>query len=142
MEIADVLNEHGIRATAVRILVWRTLQKFDYVFALADLEVALPTVDRSTLFRALTLFAEKDLLHTVEDGSGQQKYCLHHSDHVHLTCTVCGRTICLENQEIPHVPVPDGFEVRHVSYIIQGVCASCAHKFVDGHPAECCCHNH
>lgn len=142
MEIDEFLSEHGIRPTAVRILVWRTLQRFDYVFALSDLEVALPTVDRSTLFRALTLFAEKDLLHLVDDGSGQQKYCLHLSDHVHLTCTVCGRTICLENQEVPRVAVPEGFEVHHISYLIRGVCAHCAHKFVDGHPAECCCHNH
>ena len=140
--IEQYLEEKGVRPTAVRILVWRALLQFDYVFALADVEGALPTVDRSTLFRALSLFVEKDLLHTVDDGSGQQKYCLLPSQHVHLTCTKCGRTICLEDQAIPSVPIPEGFEVQRISYIIQGVCAHCAHKSVNGHSVECCCHNH
>ena len=142
MNISTFLAEHDIRPTAGRIMVWRTLLTFDYVFAMADLEGALPTVDRSTLFRTLTLFVEHGLLQTVDDGSGQQKYCLHTHRHVHLTCSICGKTICMENVEIPEVPVPEGFEVRHVSYVIQGVCAHCAHRYVDGHAAECCCHNH
>ena len=136
-----LLVEHGIRPTAVRILVLRTLLAFDYVFSLSDLEGALPTVDRSTLFRAINLFVDGQLLHTVDDGSGQQKYCVHHSQHVHLACTVCGRTICLEDQAIPQVAVPEGFEVQHVSYVIHGVCAHCAHRRVDGKPVACCCHN-
>ncbi|MCR5394017.1 MAG: transcriptional repressor [Bacteroidales bacterium] len=138
---SSYLEQNGIRPTAVRLLVWRTLLQFDYVFALSDLEGLLPTVDRSTLFRTLTLFVEHELLHTVDDGSGQQKYCLLQTQHVHLTCLKCGRTICLD-QPIPEVEVPEGFEVRRVNYIIQGICAHCAHKLVDGHEAECCCHNH
>lgn len=140
--VEEYLSQREVRPTAVRTLIWRTLLKFDYVFALSDLEGLLPTVDRSTLFRTMNLFVEKELVHTVDDGSGQQKYCLLHTQHVHLTCTKCGKTICLENQEIPRVEVPEGFEVKHISYVIQGICAHCAHKLVDGHPAECCCHNH
>ncbi|MBE6332538.1 MAG: transcriptional repressor [Bacteroidales bacterium] len=141
MDISDFLAEHGVRPTAVRILVWRTVLAFDYAFAISDLEGVLPTVDRSTLFRTLSLMVEKDLLHMVDDGSGQQKYCLHRHRHVHLSCSICGKTVCLKDVEIPDVAIPEGFEVHHVSYVIQGVCPHCAHKLVDGHPVECCCHN-
>ncbi len=140
--ISLLLQQHDIRPTAVRILVWRTLAQLDYAFAIADLEGLLPTVDRSTLFRSLTLFVEKKLLHTLDDGSGQQKYCIYQNRHVHLSCTVCGRTVCLETEDIPLVKIPEGFEVQHVTYIIQGICAGCAHKTVDGQRAECLCHNH
>lgn len=148
-QIAQLLHDRGIRPTAVRILVWKTLLAFDYAFALADLEGMLPTVDRSTLFRALTLFAEKQLLHPLDDGSGQQKYCVcceedddpcdaddhdksghHHHlhcEHVHITCTKCGHTYCLKNEQIPQVEVPEGFQIQHIQYVIQGICPRCAH---------------
>ena len=164
-EIALHLENHGVRATAVRILVWRTLAKLDFAFALSDLEALLPSVDRSTIFRALTLFADKEMLHVIEDGSGQHKYCVcqehgtcveedgccqedhchdhHHEEcqHVHLTCLKCGKTFCLKQQKIPMVEVPEGFEIRHISYIIQGICPHCAHKQVNGKQPDCCCHN-
>lgn len=150
--IAQHLEKHGVRATAVRILVWRTLVNLDYAFSLSDLETLLPSVDRSTLFRALTLFSDKEMLHIIDDGSGQHKYCVcqehgtcaeedlcchegkteehhHHEEcqHVHLTCLKCGKTFCLKQQQIPMVEVPEGFEVKHISYIIQGICPRCSH---------------
>lgn len=147
--IEKIFQEFDIRPTAMRILVWKEIISLDFAFALADLEGVLPTVDRSTIFRALTLFVEKRLLHTIDDGSGQQKYCIchqyehhmgtchheHHDEsneheacqHVHLSCTVCGRTFCLRNQLIPPVQIPEGFQVIHTQYIIQGICPQCAH---------------
>ena len=61
-EIAQHLQNHDVRPTAVRIMIWKTLRDFDYAFPMADLEGLLPTVDRSTIFRALTLFVDHDLL--------------------------------------------------------------------------------
>ena len=88
-QIVEHLQHHDVRPTAVRILIWRTLLSFDYAFALADLEGVLPTVDRSTLFRALTLFAQHDLLHPLDDGSGQQKYCICDADEDACHCHEC-----------------------------------------------------
>ena len=78
MEISDEqsLINAGVRVTAVRLLIWRQVRHgFDNAFSLSDLEEALPTVDRSTLFRTLTLLADAHLLHDIDDGSGKQKYC-------------------------------------------------------------------
>ena len=158
--IEKAFKEYDIRPTALRIMIWREIVSLDFAFALADLEGALPTVDRSTIFRALTLFVEKDLLHTIDDGSGQQKYCICHDydhqhedahncddahrhsheecQHVHLSCTVCGRTFCLRSQKIPRVQVPEGFQVLHTQYLIQGICPHCSHKVAQ---PDCICHN-
>lgn len=143
-DIDKLFESHDIRPTAVRLLVWKTLQKFNYAFALYDLENALPLTDRSSIFRALTLFAEKGLLHVINDGSGQHKYCIqqqHGCEHVHITCVKCGRTFCYKNQEIPPVEVPPGFEIYNISYVIQGVCSHCANKKIEGKVPDCCCHN-
>ena len=93
------------------------------------------TVDRSTLFRTLTILNDAHLLHNVDDGSGVQKYCVcHHDDtrhcmgHVHLTCRICHNTYCLTNTSIPQVPLPEGFHVEETEYIVKGICSRCAQK--------------
>lgn len=127
------LQAAGVRVTAVRLLIWRTLHdEMTHAFSLADVQDRLYTIDKSTLFRALTLFAEHGLLHAIDDGSGMQKYCVcrcgdhvHHHGHVHLTCVRCHKTWCIEDVEIPSVPVPDDFEVTEREYVVKGICRKC-----------------
>lgn len=127
------LDNAGIRVTAVRLLVWRTVRHSMHdAFGMADLEAALPTVDRSTLFRTLATLTEAHLLHEIDDGSGAQKYCVCHLDdtrhcqgHVHLTCRVCHRTMCLTGVTIPPVALPAGFLPEEAEYIVKGICQEC-----------------
>lgn len=127
------LAEAGIRITAVRLLIWRTLrEQMTDAFSLSDVQDLLYTIDKSTLFRALTLFAEHGLLHGIDDGSGMQKYCVcrcgdhsHHHSHVHMTCVRCHKTWCVEDVEIPVVPLPEDFQVLEREYVVKGVCRKC-----------------
>lgn len=129
----QTLDNAGVRVTAVRLMVWRQVRHgFDDAFGLSDLEAALPTVDRSTLFRTLNTLTEAHLLHEIDDGSGAQKYCVCHLDdtrhcegHVHLTCTRCHRTYCLPNVRIPAVALPEGFEAEETEYVVKGICQKC-----------------
>ena len=131
-----LLQQAGIRVTAVRLMIWKTIRKtFTGAFGLADLEMALPTVDRSTLFRMLNLLGEAHLLHSIDDGSGARKYCLcEHDDpslkmhHVHFTCRLCQRTFCLTDLHIPQVALPAGFITEDTDYLVKGVCPECAHR--------------
>ena len=97
----------------------------------------------NSIFRALTLFAEKQLLHLIDDGSGMQKYCLcncthdnehgchyQHQGHVHLTCIKCHETICLEDVPIPSVPIPEGYVVHESEYVIKGICPKCQSPYL------------
>ena len=136
LDISDEqsLINAGIRVTANRLMIWRKVRHdFQGPFSLADLEAAMPTLDRSTLFRTLTLLSEAHLLHDIDDGTGSQKYCVCHVDdtrhcmgHVHLTCRVCHKTFCLTNVRIPPVALPEGFLPEETEYIVKGVCAHCA----------------
>ena len=138
LDISDeqVLDNAGIRVTAVRLMVWRKIRHhFSDAFSLGDLEDSLPTVDRSTLFRILTLLTDAHLLHHIDDGTGSQKYCVCHLDdtrhcegHVHLTCGHCHRTYCLPHVRIPSVPLPQGFIPEETEYVVKGICADCAKK--------------
>lgn len=134
----QMLTDAGIRVTAVRLLVLQTVvNDMNGAFSLQDVMDVMADSDKSSVFRALTLFADKKLLHLIDDGSGMQKYCVchcedrhHHHGHVHLTCTICHQTICMENVPIPAVPVPKGYEIEEAEYIIKGICPKCRRKSI------------
>lgn len=130
------LNRRGIRSTAIRILVLKSMLKVDRAVSLLDLENLLDTVDKSTLFRTINLFASHRLVHSIDDGSGSLKYavcsddCLCEVDdlHAHFYCEACQKTFCLINTPIPTVTLPDGFTLKSANYVLKGLCPACAEK--------------
>ena len=55
-EAEHILSASGIRPTAIRQIVLKEIATYQHAFTLADMEQRLTTLDRSTLFRTLTLF--------------------------------------------------------------------------------------
>jgi len=128
------LEARGIKPTAIRLLVFRAMLAFPQAFNLADLEDTLDTVDKSTLFRTISLFHEKLLIHSIDDGSGSIKYsvcssrctCSLNDLHVHFACNRCEKTFCLENISIPEVQLPAGFLLQSVNFVLKGLCTHCS----------------
>ena len=125
------LEMHGVRPTAVRKLVWQTAMQQSETFSLADMERWMPHNERSSIFRALKLFADHHLLHVIDDGSGVQKYCVcrcenhNHINHIHFNCLKCGKTYCLEDYAIPLVELREGLTMNEAEYIVKGICRNC-----------------
>ncbi|MDR1456145.1 MAG: transcriptional repressor [Tannerella sp.] len=127
------LIKRNIRPTAMRLLILKAISGKNDALTLAGLETALETVDRSTIFRTLTLFQQSRLLHTVDDGSGSLKYalcddaceCRPEQQHVHFYCIRCGQTFCLRDVAIPLISAPKNFSIESINYVMKGVCASC-----------------
>lgn len=132
--LTALLAARDIRPTALRLLILRAMTECESAFSLADLEDRLDTVDRSTLFRTLTLFLAHHLVHGIDDGSGALKYALCSDDcrceiddlHTHFYCTRCRRTWCLRGVAIPQVELPEGFRAETVNFVVKGLCAACS----------------
>ncbi len=130
----NILGEKGIKPTANRILVLKELFKTSHPVSLADLELLLGlTMDKASIFRVLELFAEKDVVHVIEDGSRSSKYELCHSrsshsiydQHVHFYCENCNELYCFKTLSVPLTVLPDGFKPHSVNYMIKGICPKC-----------------
>ena len=127
------LQRKGVKPTANRTLVYKALTGKEHPVSLSELENELETVDKSSIFRVLTLFLEHDIVHSVEDGSGSLKYEICHAGeghpafdgHVHFFCENCHRTFCIDDIPIPSVSVPDGYHAHFVNYMINGICPDC-----------------
>lgn len=130
------LELRGVKPTAIRLLILRTMAELNRAVSQSELEVLLQTVDKSTIFRTITLFTEHHLLHTVDDGSGALKYAVCSDDctcsvsdqHVHFYCEQCHRAFCFRQQTVPVVHVPEGFVLTGVNYVLKGLCPACAEK--------------
>lgn len=130
----ELLTQRGIRPTALRLLILRTMLASDHAVSMAELEVTLDTVDKSTIFRTVTLFLEHRLAHSIDDGSGTLKYavcansceCAVEDLHTHFYCERCHRTFCFEAIHVPVVELPAGFTLQSVNYVLKGLCAECS----------------
>ena len=104
----DLLAKREIQPTAIRILILRTMMQAGCSVSLLDLETMLDTVDKSTIFRTLTLFLSHHLIHSIDDGTGSFKYavcsdscsCAVSDLHTHFHCEKCNKTFCFTNS--PH----------------------------------------
>jgi Fur family ferric uptake transcriptional regulator len=132
----DNLQERGIKPTAIRILIFKEMQKFSQAFSLQMLEEKLGTVDKSTVFRTISLFHGKHLIHSIDDGSGAIKYSICSQDcnceiedlHPHFFCNNCRQTLCLSHTHIPKVQLPDKYILSSINFVLKGLCEKCSFK--------------
>jgi len=130
------LLHRGIKPTATRLLILREMFRGDETVSLPQLERLLPTVDKSTISRTLSLFLLHRLIHAVDDGSGSLKYnvcgddcdCSVEDEHTHFYCEGCHRTFCLKGIQVPVVTLPDGFRLNSINYVIKGICPECSER--------------
>jgi Fur family transcriptional regulator, ferric uptake regulator len=135
-ESAQLLTLHGIKPTANRIVVAKALAAEGRPLSLGELERRIATIDKSGIFRSLTLFREHHLVHVIEDGGEGVRYelCRSHSAtgdddmHVHFFCERCHQTFCLGDIQIPSVSLPNGYEMTTANYVVKGICPKCAKK--------------
>ena len=132
----EILLEHGVRPTANRIVVVKALADAERPLSLSELEYKIMSIDKSGVFRALTLFREHHLVHVIEDGGDGVRYELCHSrndhehdddQHPHFYCERCQQTYCLEGVALPEIRLPEGFEPHTTNYLIKGLCPHCRH---------------
>lgn len=131
-----LLEEHNIKPTANRLIVLRTLDGAGRPMSLTELENKILTIDKSGIFRTLSLFREQHLVHVIEDGGDGVRYelCHSHDDdvdddlHVHFYCEQCQQTYCLDHIPVPGIDLPEGFIMSSVNYMVKGICPHCAYK--------------
>lgn len=135
-ECLEKLEKRGIKPTAMRLLILKTMMQSHRAVSLSDLEQMLDTVDKSTIFRTITLFLSHHLVHSIDDGSGALKYAICSNEcmcaledlHTHFYCEKCHKTFCLEQIPIPNVALPKGFTLQSINFVMKGTCADCSGK--------------
>ncbi|MBE6289642.1 MAG: transcriptional repressor [Bacteroidaceae bacterium] len=129
----EILLEHGIRPTANRLLLVKVLSKAEHPLTMKELEDLVDTIDKSNIFRTLSLFRDQHLVHVLQDGADAVRYELCHSHeedhdddlHAHFYCERCRQTFCLNDIPVPQVDLPKGYRMNTINYLIKGICPNC-----------------
>ncbi len=134
MSVPDKLRAAGLRRTPARVSVLARIESLDRPVTHADLraEPALEGLDDVTLYRTLAALAEGGLVHRVHGIDGTWRYCAQPpgvvgcpGNHAHFLCTSCGGMVCLRDQPMPRVRVPEGAEAHGRHFLVYGRCAGC-----------------
>ncbi len=134
-EIETTLQNKGVRPTAMRILIYKYMAQKNVAVALTTIEGAFAKAERTTLYRTLKTFEEKQIVHQINDGTGISKYALcelgcncelNQDLHLHFHCNRCGETVCLTEHKIPHINLPNGYIAENVNLTVTGICEKCS----------------
>lgn len=132
LALRRTLHERGMRMTPQRQLV------LDAVRALAHatpeqvcqrVQQITPTVNITTIYRALDLLEGLGLVRHTHLGHGAPVYSAHQHEHLHFVCHHCGRVIERPTELLDDVAeklrVECGFELDASHLALSGTCEEC-----------------
>ena len=134
-ECKSILQSHKLRITDCRLDVIGYFFKEKKSLFQIDLERQLPQYDRVTLYRTLQSFQASGVIHRIPNETGVTSYGLchdtcspkrHEHNHIHFKCNKCDTIECLDDETVPSISLPHGYQVETVNLIADGVCASCS----------------
>lgn len=135
-QIRHILEQHQLRRTQSRADILAIFLNRTSALSEREIETAMTSpCDRVTIYRTLSTFLEKGIIHKVLDDAGAMRYALcspecqahgsHQHDHVHFKCVYCGQTLCLDDTPIPAVQLPPGYRLQEVNMLLEGTCPRC-----------------
>lgn len=138
LQNTQLLQSNGLKKTVPRLRVLEILNSRKMATSQPDLEMLIgKEIDRVTLYRTLTTFEDKGIVHKIIDINGKANYALcsssctshkHDDQHLHFNCLMCKNLFCLPEQVLPTFDVPNGFAVKKFECLISGVCSDCSLK--------------
>jgi len=131
----EFLKKHELRKTPCRMAVLEVFLNAQTALSHQNIEEFVGNeFDRVTIYRTLTSFEEKGILHKVPDTTGQAKYALcesncgqqqHKENHVHFKCNECENVYCLSQIQLPDLHLPKGYQVEEAEFLLSGTCEKC-----------------
>jgi Fur family ferric uptake transcriptional regulator len=132
-----LLRQAKLRRTPVRVGVIGVLQAAKAPLSAADILAGLPPgADLVTVYRTLTTFANKKIVHRVHSDDNVWLFALGDVEkstqhrHPHFACESCGKVECLHDSLLPSrflqsLRVPKTYAVRYSEVILHGQCPHC-----------------
>jgi len=126
--IKKLLQSHGIRPSLHRIKILQyVLHSHDHPTAdtvYADLHPQIPTLSKTTVYNALNLFADHNLVTAMRVGA-EQRFDGTVGPHAHFLCSRCLRIYDVSLSANLDDMAPAGFQVDQAMVLFRGVCRGC-----------------
>lgn len=133
----QLLADAGLRVTRQRRIVLEAVHAGGGHEAIGDIYLRAkqrdPKIDRSTVYRALRILADRSIVLTASSGNGELLYEVRHATpHHHLVCRSCGEAFPLADDiaqaMVQQIRASHGFAVELDHLTLWGTCVRCAEK--------------
>lgn len=132
----EALEAKRLATTEQRLMILQQIFDMNCHFTAKELYQALPVekrTDLATVYRAIRLFEREGLVRCVGEIKNCRYYakaCIHNPPHAHFRCEACGRLFCLRPFDLDDFKefaslAGEGFEVRQVTLMLEGLCPQC-----------------
>jgi len=129
------LRQHGYSVTKVREVVFAALDNEEPQTMTQLIQRVIPTIDRASAYRTITLFEELGIVQRLKIG---WKYKLElsdefHAHHHHISCIKCGSIVSFHEpgnveSTIADIASSQGFQLITHQLELQGICEVCQKK--------------
>jgi Fur family ferric uptake transcriptional regulator len=122
------------RLTSARAIVLETLEAGEQHLSTQEVyeraKTHLPSLNISTVYRALEYLAEQGLISVSDLGRGTPVYqAISEGLHHHLVCQECGAVFQLDHQQVKeffdHISKKNDFKIRTNHLVLFGICKRC-----------------
>ena len=133
--LKQTLKQQGYSVTKVREVVFAALDHEEPQTMTQLIRRVIPTIDRASAYRTITLFEELGIVQRLQIG---WKYKLElsdefHAHHHHISCIKCGSIVSFHEEEkveatIAGIAKGQGFRLVNHQLELQGICENCQKK--------------
>lgn len=136
-DYSEVLRKHGYRVTMPRMIVLDAVCAHKGHATIGDVQGIVhdmdPTIDRSTIYRALDVLVEVGLVVESDLGHTGKVYSIAgEANHHHLMCIQCGKVLSISADMVAtlkqRIRETYDFELQADHLTLNGLCAECQEK--------------
>ncbi len=132
LQIKNIIKKSGLTATKVRVKVLAAFMKTKKPMTLQAINKLINDLDRVTLFRVLSIFEEKKIIHSfIIDDNKRYALCSHECNdqhnchkHIHFKCDDCDEVSCLPVVDFPQI-VAKNHIINNLIINASGKCVNC-----------------
>jgi|TARA_B100000530_G_scaffold74736_1_gene44305 Fur family ferric uptake transcriptional regulator len=133
LQIKNIIKKSQLSLTKNRKKVLRVFLTKNKPLSTHDIQSLVGNIDRVTLFRILSAFEDKKIIHIIRLDNGQKLFALctqdcdeskHIHNHVHFQCTKCDDVSCISVDNFPQFQLPQ-YVINNVNININGLCINC-----------------
>ena len=132
LQVKNIIKESGLTVTSIRVQVLTAFMQIMRPMTLKAIKKLTNDIDRVTLFRVLSIFEKKKIIHSfiIDDN---KRYALCSSEcndqhnchkHIHFKCDECHEVSCLPVDSFPKI-VAKNHIINNLSVNASGKCVNC-----------------
>lgn len=128
------LKKYKLKHTPVREELSKLFNDSSSAISLSEIHNKLNKYDRVTIYRTLSTFSNKGIIHKIMNDTGAIFYapCKHECDehghthdHIHFECQKCKNVECLEIE--PNININlNGYKIKETLVNVRGICPNCS----------------